>query len=130
MSNSSIEQVGVRDRFGVFPIDHYGTVGGLFGMWHHTMAEAEQYLALVVQHYGANYTVLSSMEHDTRIQEQQAAGHTFKTGHDLLMDKFDQWLRKKHLVRGAEAAAKTGLTDKEFKSFVKKGVFKPQYMPG
>lgn len=130
MSNMSIsEQVAGRGPFGVFPIDRFGTIGDLFGVWHHTLAQAEQYLVWVTEHYGKNFTALSKVEHDTRRTAQQAAGLAFKTGHDLLMDEFDQWLRDNHLVRGTEAAARLGLSDTEFKTVLKRGWVKRQYMP-
>src|SRR5260221_1863959 len=130
MSNIPISENGARHGpFGVFAVDINGTVGDLFGMWHRTLPEAEQHLGQVRGHYGKNYIALSRVEHETRINEQQASGLVFKTGHDLLMDEFDQWLKENHLVRGVAAAALLGLIDKEFKSAVKKGLFKRQFMP-
>ncbi|SRR5258706_8172716 len=130
MSNiPNIEQTTLRDLFGIIPIDPSGTVGGHVGIWHHTLAEAEHHLTRVREIYGKNYIVLSSAEHDTKIREQQASGRAFKTGHDFLMDEFDTWLKDNHLVRGSEAAAKIGLSEKEFKSVTKRGFIKRQHMP-
>ena len=130
MSNVLVHEQGtVRGVFGVFPLDHAGTVGDLFGMWHHTLAEAEQHLQRIREHLGNNYTLLSKTEYNKRISEQQTAGLAFKTGHDRLMDDFDQWLKENHLVRGAAAAASIGLPDKEFKSGIKRGFIKRQTMP-
>lgn len=123
------ENIAVRGLFGVFPVDPYGTVGDLFGVWHRTMATAEESLIQIRGHYGKNYTALSRVEHEKRINEQRAAGLTFKTGHDILMAEFDQWLKANHLLRGVDAAANLGVSDKEFKSIVKKGLVKPQMMP-
>src|SRR5579859_4269760 len=130
MSNRSVsEKSALRGVFGVFPLDHEGTVGDLFGMWHHTLGEAEQHLSRITEHLGKNYTVMSKTEHEKRISEQQEAGLAFKTGHDRLMDEFDQWLKQNHLVRGAVAAVMMGLPDKEFKSGIKRGFIKRQSMP-
>src|SRR5579859_3623494 len=130
MSNRSVsEKSALRGVFGVFPLDHEGTVGDLFGMWHHTLGEAEQHLSRITEHLGKNYTVMSKTEHEKRISEQQEAGLAFKTGHDRLMDEFDQWLKQNHLVRGAVAAVMMGLPDKEFKSGIKRGFIKRQTMP-
>ncbi|HLY26969.1 MAG TPA: hypothetical protein VKQ72_11560 [Aggregatilineales bacterium] len=123
------EKTTPRGVFGVFPVDPYGTVGDLVGMWHRTLPEAEQYLKLIRDHQGKNYITLSSAEHDKQTNQQQAAGLAFKTGHDLLMDQFDQWLKENHMVRGAGVAVKLGLSDKEFKSVVKRGLIERRSMP-
>src|SRR5262245_38842799 len=116
-------------QFGVFSVDRFGTVGDLVGMWYHTLAQAERYLKRVKGQSSQNYTALSRAEHDKRIAEQQAAGLAFKTGHDLLMAEFDEWLKDNHLVRAAEAATRLELSDKEFKSVIKRGLIKRKSMP-
>ncbi len=118
-----------RILFGVFPVDLNGTVGDLVGMWHRSLPEAEQHLKRVKDHQGENYITLSSTDYEKHVHEQRAAGLVFKTGHDLLMDEFDQWLKDNDLVRGATMAAKLGFTDKGFKSFVKKNLIKSTSMP-
>ena len=123
------EKGTVRGVFGVFPRDHVGTVGDLFGMWHHTLAEAERHLLRIRDHVSSDFIVLRKTDYDQRINEQQALGLTFKTGHDRLMDEFDQWLKDNHLVRGAAAAVSIGLSDQEFKSGIKHGFFQQQSMP-
>src|SRR5258706_3044449 len=119
-----------RDLFGVFPIDDSGSIADHVGGWHHTLDQAEQHLTRVREQNDRNYTVLSSTEFDTRMSEQRSAKITFKTGHDVLMEKFDAWLKANGLIRGVNAAANMGLSDTEFKSVIKRGLVKGQQMPG
>jgi hypothetical protein len=119
-----------RGLFGVFPIDGDGNVADHIGGWHHTLVQAEQHLARVTGQNDRNYTILSSEEFATRINAQHTAKIAFKTGHDLLMEEFDAWLKTKGLVRSVKAAALLGLSDKEFKSVIKQGLVKGQRMPG
>src|SRR5579859_7712090 len=131
MINESVGQkISTRSLFGVFPIDLNGNVGELVGMWHRTLPEAEQHLKRITDHQGEHYVVLSNTEHDKRVQQQHSAGVVFKTGHDLLMDKFDQWLKENGLVRGTALAAKLGFSEKDFKAFIKKNELKSKSMPG
>jgi hypothetical protein len=119
-----------RDLFGVFPIDGNGSVADHIGGWHHTLEQAEQHLGRVTEQNDRSYVVLSSAEFETRMTAQGDAQIVFKTGHDLLMEKFDAWLKAKSLIRGVKAAAKLGLSDKEFKSVTKRGLVKGKNMPG
>src|SRR5258708_8942344 len=130
MDNAPIrDKVSARSLFGVFLVDLQGPVGELVGRWHRTLTEAEQHLERVMCHQGEHYIALSNTDHERQIKQQETAGLVFKTGHDLLMDEFDEWLKQNDLVRGAAMAAKLGLSDKEFKSLVKKKIVKLQSMP-
>jgi Spy/CpxP family protein refolding chaperone len=130
MSDIPVRAKAERGLFGVFPIDGNGSIAEHVGGWHHTLAQAEQHLARVTEQRDQAYTILSSEEFDTRISAQHTAKISFKTGHDLLMEKFDAWLKTNGLVRSAKAAVLLGLSDKEFKSVIKQGLFKGQRMPG
>jgi hypothetical protein len=130
MSDIPVRTRAERGLYGVFPIDGNGSVADHVGGWHHTLAQAEQHLARVTEQHNQTYMILSSEEFDMRVSTQHTAKITFKTGYDLLMEKFDAWLKANGLVRGVKAASQLGLSDKEFKSVIKQGLFKGQQMPG
>lgn len=128
--NMVIKNRPARGLFGVFPMDGHGSIADHIGGWHHTLEQAEQHLERVTVQNDRSYVVLSSAEFETRMNAQGDAKIVFKTGHDLLMEKFDAWLKAKGLIRGVKAAAKLGLSDKEFKSFAKRGLVIGKHMPG